>query len=149
VAQSVETVQPVLQAALTQANGEQSVIEAGVQCPALSQVAAAFRIAALHVAGAQGVSTGYLAQWPAPSQRPVVPQLWAVWSVQTWAGSVAIAATGWQLPSLPVTAHDRQLPHGPLEQQTPSVQNVLRHSVPDTHDAPSALRFTQEPDWQV
>jgi hypothetical protein len=126
------------------------VVEAGVQWPALSQVAAALSVAALHVAEAQGVPTGYWAQCPAPSQRPFVPQLAAVWSVQTWAGSGAAAATGWQVPAFPDTAQERQLPHdGPLEQQTPSVQNVLRHSLPEAQDAPSALRLTQEPDWQV
>ena len=77
-----------------------------------------------------------------------MPQLAAVWSVQTWAGS-RIVPTGWQLPALPDTAQERQLPHGPLEQQTPSVQNVLRHSLPAAQEAPSAFRFTQEPDWQV
>ena len=77
-----------------------------------------------------------------------MPQLVAPWSVQTWAGSATVP-TGWQLPALFATAQERQLPHGPLEQQTPSVQNVLRHSVPEAHDAPSALRLTQEPDWQV
>ena len=97
---------------------------AGVQWPAVSQAAAALRVVPLHAAGAHGVLTGYLAQWPAPSQRPVVPQLAANWSVQTWAGSAAVAATGWQVPALPDTAQERQLPHGPLEQQTPSVQNV-------------------------
>ena len=122
---------------------------AGVQWPAVSQAAAALRVVPLHAAGAHGVLTGYLAQWPAPSQRPVVPQLAANWSVQTWAGSAAAAATGWQLPALPDTAQERQLPHGPLEQQTPSVQNVLRHSVPEAHEAPSVLRLTQELDWQV
>lgn len=121
-----------------------------MQWPAPSQVAAALRVVPLHTAGAHGVLTGYLAQWPAPSQSPLVPQLAANWSVQTWAGSATVAPTGWQLPALPDTAQERQLPHdGPLEQQTPSVQNVLRHSVPDAHDAPSALRLTQEPDWQV
>src|SRR3954471_9177690 len=102
---------------------------AGVQWPALSQGAAAVGGGPLHAAVAQGVPTGYLAQRPEPSQRPVVPQLAAIWSVQTWAGS-ATTPTGWQLPALPVTAQDRQLPQGPLEQQTPSVQKALRHSIP-------------------
>ena len=77
-----------------------------------------------------------------------MPQVAAVWSVQTWAGSATIP-TGWQFPALPDTAQERQLPHGPLEQQTPSVQKVLRHSAPEAHVAPSALRLTHEPDWQV
>ena len=68
--------------------------------------------------------------------------------MQTWAGSATVP-TGWQVPALPVTPQERQLPQGPLEQQTPSVQNVLRHSLPEAQLVPSALRLTQEPDWQV
>jgi hypothetical protein len=62
VAQSVEAVQPVLQTAFTQAYGEQLAVEAGVQWPALSQVAAPLAIVPLQAAGAQDVPTGYLAQ---------------------------------------------------------------------------------------
>jgi len=103
---------------------------------------------AWQAAAAQEVPIAYFAQLPAPSQRPVVPQLAGPWSLQTWAGS-AIVPTGWQVPALPATAQERQLPHGPLEQQTPSVQNVLRHSAPEAHDVPRALRLMQEPAWQV
>ncbi len=58
MAQSVETVQPVLQAALTQAKGVQLVTEAGVQWWAASQVAAALRLEAWQVAIAQEVPAG-------------------------------------------------------------------------------------------
>ena len=60
MAQSVDTVQPVLQAALTQAKGVQSVTEAGVQWWAASQVAAALRLGAevWQLAAAQAVPTG-------------------------------------------------------------------------------------------
>jgi hypothetical protein len=54
-----------------------------------------------------------------------------------------------QLPALPETAHDRQLPQGPLEQQTPSVHMVLRHWVPVVQGAPIGRRLVQEPAWQV
>lgn len=56
--------------------------------------------------------------------------------------------TGPQVP-VPETAQDRQLPQGPLEQQTPSVHIVLRHSVPEVHPDPSGFKFVQEPIWQV
>ena len=78
-----------------------------------------------------------------------MPQVAAVWSMQTWAGSATLSPTGWQLPALPDTAQDKQLPQGPLEQQTPSVHKVLRHSAPEAHAVPSGLRLVQEPDWQV
>jgi len=79
----------------------------------------------------------------------VVPQLAAPVSMQSAAGSAAPAATGEQVPSFPVTAQELQLPQGPLPQQTPSVQKLLRHSVPRTQVAPAGLRLVQEPDWQV
>jgi hypothetical protein len=56
-----------------------------------------------------------------------------------------------QLPALPptTTAHDLQLPQGPLEQQTPSVHIVERHCAPVVQGDPSGRRFVQDPDWQV
>ena len=68
--------------------------------------------------------------------------------MQTWAGSATVP-TGWQVPAFPDTAQERQLPHGPLEQQTPSVQKVLRHSLPAAQVAPDGFRLVQLPDWQV
>jgi hypothetical protein len=59
------------------------------------------------------------------------------------------AATAVQFPFLPATAQERQLPHGPLEQQTPSVQRLLRQSAAALHGLPSGFRLVQEPDWQV
>ena len=44
---------------------------------------------------------------------------------------------------------DLHLPHGPLEQQTPSVQNVLRHCAAEVQAEPSGSRLVQEPAWQV
>jgi len=70
-------------------------------------------------------------------------------STQVAAGSGPPAATGVQLPCLPLTAHELQLAQGPLMQQTPSVQKLVRHSLPAAQLAPAGLRLVQEPDWQV
>jgi hypothetical protein len=78
----------------------------------------------------------------------VVPQLAAPVSMQSAAGSAAPAATGEQVP-FPFRAQELQLPQGPVEQQTPSVQKLLRHSVPERQVAPGGFRLVQEPDWQV
>jgi len=67
--------------------------------------------------------------------------------MQTPAGSLT-RPTGAQVP-VPETAQDRQLPQGPLVQQTPSVHMLLRHSALAAHDTPNGLRLVQEPDWQV
>ena len=57
-------------------------------------------------------------------------------------------ATGAQLP--PAAAEqDLHLPQGPLEQQTPSVQKVLRHCAPELHAEPSGRRLVQDPAWQT
>jgi hypothetical protein len=53
-----------------------------------------------------------------------------------------------QLPPA-TTEQDLHLPQGPLEQQTPSVQKVLRHCAPVLQGEPRGRRFVQEPAWQV
>jgi hypothetical protein len=47
------------------------------------------------------------------------------------------------------TAHDLQLPHGPLEQQTPSVQWPLEQSVPAAQCVPSGRGLVHEPVLQM
>ncbi len=51
---------------------------------------------------------------------------------------------GEQVPCLPATAHERQVPHDADPQQNPSVQLPLRHSPPAPHVMPFALRFVHE-----
>ena len=79
---------------------------------------------------------------------PLVPQLAAPMSTQTATGSAPPAATGAQVP-VPFTAQELQLAQGPVVQQTPSVQKLVRHSLPAAQLAPAGLRLVQEPDWQV
>jgi hypothetical protein len=85
---------------------------------------------------------------PAPSQTPVVPQLVAPVSIQGAAGLFPPKATAEQVPR-PLSAQDLQVPQLPLLQHTPSVQRLLRHSVPSTHVAPASFKLVQEFDWQV
>ena len=70
--------------------------------------------------------------------------------MQTPAGSFT-GPTGKQVPAVAPepSAQDLHLPQGPLVQQTPSVQKVLRHCAPMVHAEPSGRRFVQEPAWQV
>ena len=74
-----------------------------------------------------------------PSQKPVLPQLLAPWSVQFPAGSVPLAATGEQVPAAPESAQDMQVPVQAVPQQTPWAQMVLLHSVPLEQTAPFGL----------
>jgi hypothetical protein len=147
-AQSASVVHIVLQALAeaSQANGAQLAGEA-LHCPAL-QVEVLRVIASVQLVAAQEVPSLYMAQFPAPSQTPVVPQLAVPVFMQTAAGSVPPTAMGEQVP-LPLSAQDLQLPQGPLLQQTPSVQKLLRHSVPATQLVPGGFKLVQEPDWQV
>jgi hypothetical protein len=82
-------------------------------------------------------------------QAPVVPQLAGAVVRQTPAGSVAPAATGAQLPSLPGTAQELHVPQALAAQQKPSVQCVLMQSAPEMQAAPFGLRFVHDPDWQT
>jgi hypothetical protein len=54
------------------------------------------------------------------------------------------SAVGEQVPCLPATAQERQLPHDADPQQNPSVQKPLRHSAPAPHATPFGLRFVHE-----
>jgi hypothetical protein len=90
-----------------------------------------------------------VAQWPAPSQVPVVPQLDGGIIMHVAVGSAAPGSTGWQVPwkfGNPQVAHVPQLA---IVQQNPSVQLPLKHSVPSAQVAPFALRLVQTFDMQV
>jgi hypothetical protein len=50
------------------------------------------------------------------------------------------AATGWQFPAFPVRLQTWQLPQLALEQQTPSTQLPLSHSLAAAHNWPRRLR---------
>ena len=63
-------------------------------------------------------------------------------------GSLTVGPTTAHLPPA-AAVQVLHLPQGPLEQQTPSVQNVLRHCVPSVQVDPSGSRFVQDPAWQV
>ena len=68
--------------------------------------------------------------------------------MQRAAGLFPPGATAEQVPS-PLSAQDLQVPQDPLVQHTPSVQRLLRHSVPSAQVAPRGFKLVQEVDWQV
>jgi len=90
-----------------------------------------------------------VAQAPAPLQRPVVPQLEAGIAWHSPAGSAPPLGTGAQLPCLPATAHELQLPQADDPQQTPSVQWPLPQVASAVQAVPLGARLLQIPDWQV
>jgi hypothetical protein len=96
-----------------------------------------------HVAAPQVVPAAYRRQAPAPSHVPSSPQFMAPPSVHWFSGSWP-AATSEQVPRLPASAHERQVPVHELEQQTPCWQKLEPHSAPAAHAAPSSF-FEQTP----
>ena len=98
------------------------------QVPAPSQLPAGVAVDPLHDAAPQIVPAGIGRHAPVPSHRPLKPQGGA--EGQPPCGSIAPAGTGVQLPALPVTLQDRQVPQLADEQQTPSTQLLLSHSLP-------------------
>ena len=84
-----------------------------------------------------------MAQAPAPLQTPVVPQLEAGIAWQFPAGSAPPLRTGVQVPCLPATAQELQLPQLDAPQQTPSVQWPLAQVVSAVQAAPLGERLVQ------
>jgi hypothetical protein len=96
-------------------------------------------VESVQVALPQLVPTPALAHSPLPSHVPLLPQ-GGLLVAQPPCGSMLPAATGWQDPGLPVRLQTWQLPQLALEQQTPSTQLPLSHSVPAAQSWPRRLR---------
>ena len=96
---------------------------------------------------AQTVPLAYSRQPPAPSQVPSVPQLDAPLSAHWLKGSVPTAAKV-QVPAVPESAHDRQVPVQLELQQTPCWQRPEAHSIPPPHAVPSGF-FVHWPALQM
>ena len=95
--------------------------------PAPSQAPTGDSVVPVQNALPQLVPTGMRAQCPFPSQVPLSPQV--PLAAQPPCGSALPAVTGWQLPAFPVALQTWQVPQLALEQQTPSTQLPLSHSV--------------------
>jgi hypothetical protein len=80
-------------------------------------------------------------------QKPSFPQLAAPASVHWFCGSCP-AGTLVQVPTVPASAHDWQVPPHAVWQQTPCAQNPKAHSLFDAQVAPTAF-FTQLPPLQM
>jgi hypothetical protein len=140
-----------LQTEAPQAQGAQLDVPPAWHVPAPSQTEAAVSIEVVpsHVAGAQTVPDAWRAHEPLPSQVPLVPQVAGAMGRQLASGSLPPFGTGWQLPALPVTAHDEQAAQLEAPQHTDSTQWPLMHSVPSVQAPPLGVRFVHEPLAQV
>ena len=68
--------------------------------------------------------------------------------LQLAAAQVVPAGDAWQVPALPATLHEAQVPQLAVEQHTPSTQLPLAQSAEAAQVAPSAL-FSQDLPEQV
>ncbi len=103
--------------------------------PAPSQVRAGVNDVPVQVDAAHVVPLAYRRQAPLPSQVPSVPQVEAPWSLH-WSNGSAPAATDAQVPTVPVSAQDLQMPAQAVAQQTPCSQKPALHSPAPPHVAP-------------
>ena len=141
--QSVSPVQLVLQAVVeAQMYCPQVEVVGDGQLPLPEQTAVCTNSEPEQVAPAQPVLLETCAQLPAPSHRPLLPQvpLAAHWPL----GAGDPAAIGAQVP-VPVMLQAWQLPQPLVEQQTPSIQLPLPHSWPVPQAAPRPFWAAQLP----
>jgi hypothetical protein len=107
------------------------------QLPTPSQAPIGLAVDPVQLAVPQLVPSAPLRQAPLPSQVPSGPQGGLV-AVQAPCGSVFPAGTGWQEP-VPPRLQTWHVPQLAAEQQTPSTQLPLPHSVPAAQSWPRRL----------
>jgi len=117
----------VRQAPVPQAKGTHGDEVAVWQIPLPLHDRAAVTIDPVQVAAMHSVPAAYRRQAPDPLQDPSVLQL-AVPRAAHWLNGSCPSATLVQVPSVPASAHDWQVPLQTLLQQIPCAQNPLLHS---------------------
>jgi hypothetical protein len=128
--------------ALVHRYGKQSVVLAGGHMPPPEQNTVCTNNEPEQVAAAQLVLLVTCAQFPAPSHRPLLPQ---VTLARHWPlGAGDPPAIGPQRP-VPVMLQAWQVPQPLVEQQTPSMQLPLPHSWPVPQTAPRPFWAAQLP----
>jgi len=141
----VAPVQPVRQApdAMSQVYLPQAVVAAAPQIPAPSQTRAETAVVVLeHIAAAHCVPLTCLRHAPAPLHVPSLPQVDAAPAGHCDATSGgAPGAIGEQVPTLPASEHDMQVPVQALLQQMLLTQKFDAQSefTPDGHDPPIGI----------
>src|SRR5262249_53496999 len=111
-AQSASDEHTLLQTPAPHRNGKQEPVAGVTHSPAPSQVEVPVNcvVVAGHVDALQVSPLRYFWHPPAPSHLALVPQLGWPWSRHMPDGSVMPTATFVQVPSVPLSAHDRQAP---------------------------------------
>ena len=107
------------------------------QLPTPSQAPTGLAVDPVQLAVPQLVPDATLRQAPPPSQVPSNPHGGLI-AVQAPCGSALPAGIGWQEP-VPLRLQTAHMPQLAAEQQTPSTQLPLPHSVPEVHSWPRRL----------
>lgn len=146
-AQSAVVAQVVRQAPAPHAKGAQLVAVAVWQVPVPLHVRAGVNVVPAHVAATHCVPAPYSRQAPLPLQAPSVLQAAVPRSAHWFSGSCP-AVTLVQVPTVPASAHDWQVPPQAVPQQTPCAQKPDTHSPPAPHATPVDF-LAQLPPMQV
>jgi hypothetical protein len=145
--QSASTVHVALQAFVPQAYGSHIDVVAAWQVPVPLHDLDEVSVEPVQLAVAQVVPAAYRRQAPEPLQVPSWPQPVAPWSVHWFSGSWPVG-TLVHVPTVPLSAHDWQVPAQAVAQQKPCSQNPVMHS----EGAPQAIPvgfFVQAPATQT
>ena len=126
-----------------QTNGVQATVPGVAQAPAPLHEAAGVNAVPTQEAPLHGTFVDACWQLPLALQRPVLPQV--PFGAQPARGAEVPAATFVQVPELPATLQDWQVPQLLLEQQTPSAQKPEPHSLVVVQAAPLPFLATQLP----
>ena len=145
---SADVVHVVRHAApVPQVNGSHDDSDVVWQVPVPLHVRAGENVEPVHDAPTHTVPAAYRRQAPLPSQVPSVPQVEAPLSAHWLSGSAPTAANV-QVPAVPDSAHDRQVPVQLELQQTPCWQRPEAHSVAPAQVVPSGF-FVHWPALQM
>jgi hypothetical protein len=145
--QSALLAQVVLHAVAPQMNGVHIDVVAAWQVPLPLHVRADVAVATLQLGPTHWVPVAYRRQPPEPLQKPSVPQVDDPASVHWFSGSLPVG-TLVQLPAVPVSAHDWQVPVQLVAQQTFCEQKVVAHSAPVVQAVPFGF-LVQTPEMQT
>src|SRR5262245_46508816 len=106
-----------------------------MQVPEPSQRPASVCVEPVQVCVPQARPGAYSRQAPAPLHDPSVPQVFGPESAHWFSGSV-LAGMAVQIPRVPVSEQDMQIPVQEPTQQTPCWQDPEAHSAPAAQSAP-------------
>ena len=121
--------------AVPQEYGSHACCVPGMHVPVPLQRPGRVAVTPVQAGATHCVPEAYSRQAALPSHMPSLPQVAAPWSAH-WPSGSAPSGTLVQVPMLPGTAHDRQVPAQAPPQQTPCSQKLELHSGPPPQAAP-------------